>query len=135
MVAFDAPRRAVCTAKREQTDSPLQALILLNGVQYVDAARGFATQLLLKHTDDTNAMIESAFDRCLSRLPDAIEIRIATKLLEEQVAYFDQYPDRAKEFLSVGRVPIDESIPMSKLAGTTVLCQALMNHDACVVKR
>ena len=135
MVAFDAPRRAVCTAKRERTDSPLQALILLNGVQYVDAARGFATQLLLKHTDDTNAMIESAFDRCLSRLPDAIEIRIATKLLEEQVAYFDQYPDRAKEFLSIGRVPIDESIPMSKLAGTTVLCQALMNHDACVVKR
>ncbi len=71
MLAFDAPRRAVCSAKRERTDSPLQALILLNGVQYVEAARVLGETLYHEAKGDVGKMIEQGFLRCLSREPDA----------------------------------------------------------------
>jgi hypothetical protein len=135
MITFDAPRRAVCAAKRERTDSPLQALVLLNGVQYVEAARAFAEMLIAKHADDTDAMIRSVFQRCLSRVPDETELTIAKNLLNEQIQFFQKDPEATKEFLKVGSRPLAESIPIATLAGTTALCQALMNHDACVVKR
>jgi hypothetical protein len=135
MITFDAPRRAVCAAKRERTDSPLQALVLLNGVQYVEAARAFAEMLIAKHADDTDAMIRSVFQRCLSRAPDETELTIAKNLLNEQIQFFQKDPEATKEFLKVGSRPLAESIPIATLAGTTALCQALMNHDACVVKR
>lgn len=135
MITFDAPRRAVCVAKRERTDSPLQALVLLNGVQYVEAARAFAEVLIAKHADDTDALIRSAFQRCLSRSPDETELNIAKNLLNEQIHFFQKDPEATKEFLKVGSRPFAESIPIATLAGTAALCQALMNHDACVVKR
>jgi len=135
MITFDAPRRAVCVAKRERTDSPLQALVLLNGVQYVEAARALAELLIAKNADDTDAMIRSAFQRCLSRSPDETELKIAKNLLSEQIQFFQKDPEATKEFLKVGSRPFAESIPIATLAGTTALCQALMNHDACVVKR
>ena len=135
MITFDAPRRAVCVAKRERTDSPLQALVLLNGVQYVEAARAFAELLIAKHADDSDALIRSAFQRCLSRSPDEIELTIAKNLLNEQIQFFQKDPEATKEFLKVGSRSFAESIPIATLAGTTALCQALMNHDACVVKR
>ena len=135
MITFDAPRRAVCVAKRERTDSPLQALVLLNGVQYVEAARAFAELLIAKHADDSDALIRSAFQRCLSRSPDETELTIAKNLLNEQIQFFQKDPEATKEFLKVGSRSFAESIPIATLAGTTALCQALMNHDACVVKR
>ncbi len=135
MITFDAPRRAVCVAKREQTDSPLQALVLLNGIQYVDAARAFASQLIAQHKDDEDGLIRTAFQRCLTRAPDDTEMRIARQLLREQTQYFEKDETAAKDFLHVGRSPINDSVSLATLAGTTALCQALMNHDTCVVKR
>ena len=71
MMAFDAPKRSVCLSRRERTDSPLQALILLNGVQYVEAARVLGEKLFLEAKGDVARMIEAGFLRCLSRRPDA----------------------------------------------------------------
>ena len=71
LLTFDAPRRAVCIARRERTDSPLQALILLNGTQYVEAARVLGEKLWLESNGDVPKMIESGFLKCLSRQPDA----------------------------------------------------------------
>ena len=112
MLAFDAPRRAVCTAKRERTDSPLQALILLNGPQFTEAARVLADKLLAETKQDRAALIRRAFQHCLSREPDAKELAICQQLLTEQRAHLQ-----------------DES----KAAAVLVL--TLMNHDECVVKR
>ena len=55
MMALDASKRDVCTVRRERTDSPSQALILLNGTQFVEAARAFADQLLIKHGNENPA--------------------------------------------------------------------------------
>jgi hypothetical protein len=135
MVAFDAPRRATCIARRERTDSPLQAFILLNGIQYVEAARVLGEKLHRDAKGDVTAMIEQGFLRCLSRKPDAREIQITTRLYNEQLAHFRQSPAEADNLLTTGNAKRDASIPSPEAAASAVLAQALLNHDACVVKR
>jgi hypothetical protein len=135
MVAFDAPRRAVCISRRERTDSPLQALILLNGVQYVEAARVLGERLHLEAKGDLPKMIESGFLRCLSRKPDVQEVQICTKLYQEQLTHFKAAPKEAEELLKTGNAKHDASVPAPEAAAAAVLAQALMNHDASVVKR
>jgi hypothetical protein len=135
MVAFDAPRRAVCIAKRERTDSPLQAFILLNGIQYVEAARVLGEKLHKDTNGNLPAMIGQGFLRCLGRKPDEREIEITTRLYTEQLAHFRQAPAEAGKLLTIGNAKHDASIPSPEAAAAAVLAQALLNHDACVVKR
>jgi hypothetical protein len=135
MIAFDAPRRAVCAAKRERTESPLQALILLNGPQYVEAARVLGERLHAAHDGDVEAMIREGYLRCLSREPDPREKEILKQLYAEQLALFRQEPQRAEALRKVGNAKPDNRIPAPEAGAAAVLAQALLNHDACVVKR
>ncbi len=135
MVTFDAPRRGVCIARRERTDSPLQALILLNGIQYVEAARVLGEKLHLDAKGEVAKMIEAGFLRCLSRKPDAKEIAICTRLYDEQLKHFSTAPEEAAQLLKTGGAQRDASVPVAQGAAATVLAQALLNHDECVVKR
>ncbi len=135
LLAFDAPRRAVCTAKRDRTDSPLQALILLNGTQYVEAARVLGESLHRDARGDAAAMIEAGFLRCLSRRPDAREQAIMQRLYREQLDHFTAKPAEAASLLKAGNAKRDEKIPAPEAAAATVLAQVLLNHDVCVVKR
>lgn len=135
MVAFDAPRRAVCAAKRERTDSPLQALILLNGIQYVEAARVLGESLHRDATGNVAAMIEQGCLRCLSRQPDERETKILTQLYDEQLEHFRSHPTDADELLKIGQFSHDTKISSIDAAAATILAQALLNHDECVMKR
>ena len=135
MIAFDAPRRAVCTAKRERTDSPLQALILLNGTQYVEAARVLGEKLHRDAKGDVTTMIEQGFLRCLSRKPDVREREISTQLYKEQLAHFQANPAEAAALLKTGNTKVGTEGSAPEVAAATVLAQALLNHDTCVVKR
>ncbi len=118
-----------------RTDTPLQALILLNGVQYVEAARALGQHLHEDAGGDARRMIELGFLRCLSRKPDAKETEIAARLYREQKTYFAAHPDEAKQLLKVGRAACDTKVPPGELAAATVLGQLLLNHDECVMKR
>ena len=135
MIAFDAPRRAVCTAKRERTDSPLQALILLNGIQYVEAARVLGESLYRDSNGEIPKMIDQAFLRCISRRPDSKETEIAMRLYQEQFDHYDQHADEAERLLKIGNTLRDKAIPLAHAAAATILAQALLNHDLAVVKR
>jgi hypothetical protein len=135
LVTFDAPRRAVCTARRVRTDTPLQALILLNGVQYIEAARALGERLHEEAHGDAARMVYFGFLRCLSRKPDSKEAEIAGRLYREQKTYFAAHPNEAKQLLKVGRAASDAKIPPAELAAATMLGQLLLNHDECVVKR
>jgi hypothetical protein len=135
MIAFDAPRRAVCSAKRERTDSPLQALVMLNGPQFVEAARVMGERVLKDGAGDVDTMIGELFLRCLSREPDERELEIGRRLHAEQWEHFNRHREEATALLRVGQVARDEELDVVDVAAVTVLAQALMNHDACVVKR
>ena len=135
MVTFDAPRRGVCIAKRERTDSPLQALILLNGIQYVEAARVLGEKLHVDAKGDVSKMIEAGFLRCLSRKPDAKEMAICTRLYQEQLKHYTTVPKEAEAMLKIGSAKRVAKLPLPDAAAATVLAQALLNHDECVVKR
>jgi hypothetical protein len=135
MMAFDASRRAVCSARRERTNTPLQALVLLNGPQYVEAARVLGTRLHKAHEGRLEEMIEEAFLACLSRFPDAREREIVRGLYTDQLAHFRAHPAEATSLLKVGQTPHDPSVAAPEAAAATVLAQALFNHDGSVVKQ
>lgn len=135
MMAFDASRRAVCSARRERTNTPLQALVLLNGPQYVEAARVLGTRLHKAHEGRLEDMIEEAFLACLSRFPDAREREIVRGLYSDQLAHFRAHPAEAASLLKVGQTPHDTSVASPEAAAATVLAQALFNHDGSVVKQ
>ena len=135
MVAFDAPRRQVCTAKRERTDSPLQALVLLNGVQYVEAARVCGERLHRENQGDVAKMIENGCLLCLSQRPSSKEREILERLYKEQLSHFRANSSDAEMLLKIGNATRDAEIPIPEAAAATILAQALLNHDFCVVKR
>jgi hypothetical protein len=135
LLAFDAPRRAVCIARRERTDSPLQPLILLNGVQYVEAARVLGETLHRETQGNVSGMIQQGFQHCLSRRPDDREVEILTRLYREQLDYFTQHTDEAESLLHIGSASRKTDLSAVQAAAALVLAQALLNHDEAVVKR
>lgn len=135
MLTFDATSREVCTAKRETTATPLQALVLLNDPQFVEAARVLGEDMVRSEPRDARRRIASLFERVTGRLPDAREREILGRLYEEQLRIFLRDPDGAEKFLSVGEKPHARLLPHAEVAATTVLAGAVMNHDEFVMKR
>jgi hypothetical protein len=135
LLAFDAPRRAVCSSRRERTDSPLQAFILLNGTQYVEAARVLGEKLHRYARGDASKMIEMGFRLCLGRAPDDREKKICLQLHAEQLQHYQKFPAEAESLRKAGLTKPDLTLPSAEAAAAAILAQALMNHDGCVVKR
>lgn len=135
MLTFDATSREVCTAKREITATPLQSLVLLNDVQFLEAARVLAQQLVAEFPQDIPRRIDAAFRRAVGRPPSPREHQILTRLLTEQRDRFASAPESAEKYLALGEAPRDERLPKSEVAATAVLASTLMNHDEFVTKR
>jgi len=135
MLTFDATGREVCTARRERTATPLQALVMLNDPQYVEAARSLAEILLKQPVDGLEPRLRALFRLLTSRNPSARELEIVTRLYDEQIRHFDAFPDNAKSLLAIGDAPRDESLASAELAAMTVVAKTIMNFDECVTKR
>ena len=134
MMALDASKRDVCTVRRERTDSASQALILLNGIQFVEAARAFADQLIIQHGSENPAdLINDAFRKLTSRYPTEKEAIILSQLLSEQKEQFS-HPKETEKFLKVGYYKA-KSKDLSHLAAVTTFVSALMNFDETISKR
>ncbi len=135
MLTFDATTREVCTAKRETTSTPLQALVLLNDPQFLEAARVLAEQLVASHPDAPQQRAHAAFRRLTGRTPDAREVEVLDQLFQEQRSYFQANPDAATKYASLGSQPRRDNLPAVEVAATAVLTSTLMNHDAFVMIR
>ncbi|MGE3309903.1 MAG: DUF1553 domain-containing protein [Limisphaerales bacterium] len=135
MLTFDATTREVCTAKRETTSTPLQALVLLNDPQFLEAARVLAEQLVATHPATPMARARDAFRRVIGRTPDARECEILDQLFAEQHAHFSAHPEAATPYARAGSKPPREDLPSTEVAATAVLASTLMNHDEFVMIR
>lgn len=135
MLTFDATSHEVCTAKRETTTTPLQALVLLNDPQFVEAARVLAERLLKAFPADGQARIRNAFRQLTGREPDTTEIRILGQLVSEQEQLFAANPATATKLLATGASKPDDTLPPAEFAATTTLVSALMNFDEFIVER
>ncbi len=135
MLSFDAVTREVCTAKREVTATPLQALVLLNDPQFLEAARLLAEKLLRSSPADLDARINQGFRTVTGRTPTARELAVLRRLYDEQRNHFAADPASATKLLKVGERPVDAALSHTDLAATAVLVSTLMNHDEFVMKR
>lgn len=135
MMSLDASKRDICVVKRERTASPLQALVLLNDPQLLEAARVVGQRMVRRHGDDTDALVEEMFRLLISRLPSEKERDIITRLFQEQVEYFQEHEDLAGKFMETGKAPRVEDLAVARVAGAGVLASALMNFDEAVIRR
>jgi hypothetical protein len=135
MMTLDAAKRDVCTVKRERTASPLQALVLMNDPQFVEAARTLAQLLLRQDAEDVDGAVKTAFRMLTSRRPHQQEISLLRQLYDRQLILFSDDVERTKEFLQTGEAPVDEELSAPQLAAMAVVVSTIMNFDECVIKR
>ena len=136
MEVFNATAREVCTVKRERTNTPLQALVTLNDIQFVEAARMLATKTLLNASlgTDPGARVQSIANRILSRPFRAEELGIVLNSLDELTAIYKKQPEEAAKLIAVGDTKADTSLDVSELAVWTMLTNELMNLDEVLTK-
>ncbi len=133
MTTFDAPDREFCLIRRARTNTPLQALVLLNDPTFVEAARVLAERVLMDaKTDDER--IALAFQICLSRLPTAEERRILLESLHTASDRFHKDRSAADKLLSVGRTTSRLTIAAEELAAWTTVLSMLLNLDEAISK-
>jgi hypothetical protein len=135
MMAFDSPTREVCTVARGRTNTPLQALVLLNDVQFVEAARALAAGVTKPHAE-VPAQIEEAFLRFTGRYPDATERNLLVDLYNEQIELFQEKAQQNPEaFIKLGDSKLDNKLEPAHLAALTVVCPTILNLDATIFER
>jgi hypothetical protein len=132
MATFDSPSWEICQVKRATTNTPLQALALLNDVTYVESARKFAERMLKEGGDSDDARLTFAFRTATGRLPAAAELENLRESLQRNKARFGSAPDAAKEFVSHGEAARDESLDVVELAAHTAVASVLLNLDESI---
>jgi hypothetical protein len=135
MVALDAVRREVCTVKRERTSTPLQAIVLLNDPQRLEAARVLAARCLTDHSGDVGPTIAGMFRALTSREPRDEESQALFALYERQYESYRNAPGQARALLAVGKAPLPNNADLTQLAALTIVASTVMNTDACLTKR
>jgi hypothetical protein len=140
MAMFDAPSREACSVRRARTNTPLQALALMNDKQFVEAARHFAQRTLAHGGTGDAERIIWAFRLATARRPDDRELAVLTKFLERQRESFAAQPASASAFLDAATTQPQPShldrdrSQDAELAAWTVLTNLLLNLDEAVTK-
>ncbi len=134
-ISFDASERLLCTVKRQRTSTPLQALVLLNDVQYVEASRVLAERLLLEGGETTDARITAAYRLLTSRAPRPTELTTVRTLFERERATFAGNVAAAKALARAGEKTPARALNPVDVAAWTVVASTIMNTDEAVNKR
>jgi hypothetical protein len=131
---FDAPTREACVARREVTATPMQALVLLNDPQFVEAARVLAADLMAGGAAEAE-QIDRAFLRLLGRVPHPRERELFLRLRADQQAHFAARVAEARALVGVGESPRGRDLPPVDLAAATLTVSAILNLDEFMVRR
>jgi len=133
MDIFNAPSRENCTVRRELTDTPLQALVTMNDVQFVEAARVLAQNAMTseKRLDRELGYMSM---RLLARPLDKTESDVLTQSYRDFVAYYTGAPEDASKLLKVGESPADQRLSQPKFAALTMVANEMLNLDETLEK-
>ncbi len=131
---FDAPGRESCIVRRSRTNTPLQALLLLQGPQFVEAARKMAARMINEGGRDTKSRITFGFELATSRIPNDQELAVLTKFLKERLEFYQRNRNAALKLLSVGDTPRDSRLNPAEHAAWMELARLLLNLDETITK-
>ena len=132
MVTFDATSREACTVQRSRTNTPLQALALMNDVTFVEAARVIAQRLLSKPDLSMDERITQAFHVITARNPEPAELTILQRRFEANRQTFQNSPESAQQLTHVGEFPVDDQLDPCELAAMTTVVSLMLNLDEVV---
>ena len=136
LATFDAPDREKCTARRTITNTPLQALVLLNDPTYVEAARALAERVL-KEAEKQIPIVERLWRSQLAtarQLPNAESCALLTRLAKEQATHFRRRSKEAAALLTNGESPYDKTMEPADLAAWTMVASTILNLDETISK-
>lgn len=125
---FDAPESMTSCTRRYRSNTPLQALTLLNGPSFVEAAEGLARRVVALAESGDSSRIRFAFEICVARPPREEEVRLLAELLAERRKEFRSSPELARKFLGGAAVDVVER------ASWTAVCRALLNLDEVITR-
>ncbi len=131
---FDAPDREKCTARRSVTNTPLQALVLLNDPTYIEAARSLAQRTLEAVPKDPSRRVAYAFRLATDRKPEPREVKVLRDLARTELLHYRQDRSAAEKLLHVGESPFDQKLDASELAAWTTVASTILNLDETITK-
>jgi hypothetical protein len=134
-MTFDAAGRETCTVRPSRTNTPLQALVTLNGVTFVEAARVLAERVMHQAGDRPEDRLELAFRLVLARRPEKSERTILLDALRYHQQRFRQSPQEAERFVSQGETPVDETLDTVELAAYATITGMIFNLDEAVTNQ
>ena len=135
MITFDAPDREKCSARRLMTNTPLQALVLLNDPAYVEAARALAQRMVRESAArDPEETIRFGFRLATARKPADAEVNILRSAFDAQLQQYKMHEDEAAKLLHVGESPIDAKANRVELAAWTTVASMILNLDETITK-
>jgi len=131
---FDAPSREECTANRVVSDTPQQALTLLNDPTFVEAARVFATRLVSDAAESDAQRLDEGFERALDRFARENEKKSLLEFLASQREHYTKNPDETKKLLHVGNAPAPQARDGTELAAWTQVCRVILNLHETITR-
>tara|TARA_B100001057_G_scaffold112978_3_gene111242 strand:+ start:1617 stop:2702 length:1086 start_codon:yes stop_codon:yes gene_type:complete len=131
---FDGPSREVCISRRERTNTPLQALALLNDTIFIEAARGLGTRMIRDSGENDTARIRHGFQLVTGRHPSPEELTILLRSLEIHQRTYANNRDLAAELIGVGESEPDHNLTASELAAYTAIANTLLNLDETITR-
>ena len=134
MNALDAPSREACIVRRERTNTPLQALLLMNEKQFVECARALAERTMKHGGAATEARLKYMFKLATARLPEPAELSVLVGVYNDHLAVFNRAPDSARALITVGETQPDVTLPASELAAATMVANLVLNLDEVLNK-
>jgi hypothetical protein len=134
MDAFDATMRDVVCTRRQRTDTPLQALVTMNDVQWVEAARALAERVIKEAGHNPEQRIQLMGEILLAHEPSAPMAAVLHNSLAQMEKHYAADPKAAYELIEVGEKKSDASIPAPELAAYTMVASEMLNLDETVTK-
>jgi len=134
MDVFNAPAREVCTVRRERTNTPLQALVTMNDVQFVEAAKALAALALERGGESLESRADFVARRLIARPFRPQELDVVRASVEDLLEHYRAHPDDARALIDVGEMKPGSGLDPASLAAWTMAVNQLMNLDEFLVK-